>query len=173
MVKILFVCHGNICRSPLAEGHFNKQLTDKGLTAKVACQSVGTANYHIGESPDKRAIKIAKQNGISLDHQAQQIKLADFTAYDYILVMDNENFQNVKGMEKKAKDNEIPVKAKVYLLREFDSLYDDEVDDSENDEAWEIKDPYYGTELDFQECYDTIERCNTEFLKYLVKAHKL
>ncbi len=173
MVKILFVCLGNICRSPLAEGILNKQLKDKGLEGKVSCDSAGTSTYHIGDDPDKRAIKTAKNHGCELSHKGRQITLGDFSTFDYIFAMDNENFKDVKALEKKAKDAGAVIRAKIYLTREFDNLYDDEVDDSENDIAWEVADPYHGSEEDFEECYDTLERCSTEFLKYLVKAHKL
>ncbi|TAH20077.1 MAG: low molecular weight phosphotyrosine protein phosphatase [Cytophagales bacterium] len=173
MIKILFVCLGNICRSPLAEGIFNKLLNEKELQLKISSDSAGTGNYHIGDKPDKRSIKVAKQNGIELTHKGRQIGLADFQNFDYILAMDNDNFKNIKALEKKARDLDQTIKAKIYLTREFDNLYDDEVDDSENETAWDVADPYHGTEEDFQECYDTLERCCTEFLKYLIKAHKL
>ncbi|MCU0391806.1 MAG: low molecular weight phosphotyrosine protein phosphatase [Thermoflexibacter sp.] len=172
MVKVLFVCLGNICRSPLAEGIFNKLLKEKNLDSKIASDSASTSNYHIGQTADKRTIKIGKKNGVEITHLARQIHLDDFQEFDYIFAMDNENFKNVKALEKKAQEVS-DTKAKIYLIREFDNLYDDEIDDSENDSAWEVPDPYYGGELEFQECFDTLERCNIEFLKYLVKAHKL
>ncbi len=173
MVKVLFVCLGNICRSPLAEGIFNKILKEKGLDTKIACDSAGTANYHVGDKPDKQAVRVAKQNGVILTHRGRQVSIADFDSFDYILTMDNDNFKNVKALEKKAQDATATTKAKIYLAREFDNLYDDEIDDSENEKAWDVADPYLGEDEDFQECHDTLERCCVEFLKYLVKAHKL
>lgn len=173
MVKVLFVCLGNICRSPLAEGIFNKLLREKELQLSISSDSAGTGNYHVGDKPDKRSIRVAKKNSIDLTHKGRQIKLEDFQTFDYILAMDNDNFKNIKVLEKKAEDLDQPKKAKIYLVREFDNLYDDEVDDSENETAWDVADPYHGGEEDFQECYDTLERCCTEFLNYLIKAHKL
>jgi len=172
MVKVLFVCLGNICRSPLAEGIFNKLLKDRELHLKVSSDSAGTGNYHIGDKPDKRSIKVAGQNNIALTHKGRQIGVADFKNFDYILAMDNDNFKIIKGLEQKVQALET-TKAKIYLAREFDNLYDDEVDDSENETSWDVADPYHGEDEDFQECYGMLERCCTEFLKYLVKAHKL
>ncbi|SFF32074.1 low molecular weight protein-tyrosine-phosphatase [Thermoflexibacter ruber] len=172
MVKVLFVCLGNICRSPLAEGILKKLAKDNNLEKEIIVDSAGTSNYHIGESSDKRAIKIGKKYGLEMGHKARQVRLEDFKEFDYIFAMDNENFKSLKNLEKKAQELE-KTKAKIYLMREFDNLYDDEVDDSENDAAWEVADPYYGGEVEFEECYDTLERCNKEFLKYLQKTKSL
>lgn len=139
-MKILFVCLGNICRSPLAEGillHLNG--TQKlGWTI----DSAGTANYHVGEAPDGRTIKNASKHGIDLKPlRARQFESKDFEVFDFIFVMDKSNFQNVIRLSQ----NESQRK-KVKLFLEHVS----------HTTLLEVPDPYYGTEQGFEEVFQLV-----------------
>src|SRR6188768_3287743 len=94
-VKILFVCLGNICRSPLAEAIFKHKIKQKGWEQWVEADSCGTANYHIGDSPDPRTLANAKKNGVVIDHCGRQLSEEDLGDFDYILAMDNSNLNNI------------------------------------------------------------------------------
>jgi protein-tyrosine-phosphatase len=95
-IKVLFVCTGNICRSPLAEGIFKQILKDEGISSSFMVDSAGTEDYHVGSPPDSRSVKIAENNGLSdLNHKARQFLKGDFDKFDYILVMDHLNYDAV------------------------------------------------------------------------------
>ena len=139
MQKILFVCLGNICRSPLAEG-IMLHLKEKH-TLNVEIDSAGTANYHINEAPDRRTIANAKKNGVDLSFlRARQFNALDFDAFDSIYVMDKNNLRNVLNMT----DHEHH-KNKVSLF--LHSVYENEA---------EVPDPYYGTEKDFESVFQLV-----------------
>ena len=90
-ISVLFVCLGNICRSPLAEGVFKYLVEDQGLTNQFLIDSAGTGSWHVGDRPDGRAALVAEQHGINLDSRARQIQDEDFSRFDYIIAMDREN----------------------------------------------------------------------------------
>ena len=161
-MKVLFVCLGNICRSPLAEGIFNQMLKEQNLDNTIEVDSAGTASYHTGELPDHRSIKIAAKRGIELTHRARAIDKKDFAEFDYILVMDKENFKDVKNIEKNAPEK----KAKVHLIREFDP-------DVTSTSIPDLEDPYYGVEKSFETCFEILERSNAVFLEFLKKQYQL
>jgi protein-tyrosine phosphatase len=140
MQKILFVCLGNICRSPLAEG-IMLHLNDKH-NLNWTIDSAGTANYHVGEAPDLRTIANAKKNGVDLSSlRARQFKAGDFDEFDRIFVMDKSNLQNVL---KHAKHDEHKNKVDL-LLNVMEPVSDSEVPD-----------PYYGTEHDFEHVFQLV-----------------
>jgi protein-tyrosine phosphatase len=155
MKKILFVCLGNICRSPLAEGVFLKIAYDKGLATKYTADSCGTAAYHIGEKPDSRAIKTAKQYGIDLNHVGRQIKPKDLDDFTLILVMDRENLHNTLKLSSPTN------KHKIKLLRDYEPF-------SFNDA--EVPDPYYGGQSGFEEVYEIAYRCCENLITQLEKT---
>ncbi len=139
MQKFLFVCLGNICRSPVAEGimlHLKKQ---HGLALEI--DSAGTAGYHIGEAPDARTVANAKKNGVDLSSlRARQFSTSDFESFDVIYVMDKNNLKNVLNMA-----NTEAQRQKVKLLLGHE----------------EVPDPYYGTEKDFEEVFHLVyNACN-------------
>lgn len=150
-MKILFVCLGNICRSPLAEGVFKKIVEDKDLNEIIICDSAGTASYHIGELADPRTRKNALSHGLNLTHRARAFKAADFNEFDYIIPMDESNLQTVNKLKPSS------AKAKVILMREFDS----------EDKGSVVPDPYHGNEQDFEEVYQILNRCCNYFLAFL------
>src|SRR5688572_8369678 len=102
MINVLFVCLGNICRSPLAEGIFKDIVKKKGLNNKISIDSAGTGNYHIGADPDHRSIKVARKYDIELDHKARQFVKRDFDDFDYIIAMDQNNYDNIKRLKREA-----------------------------------------------------------------------
>ncbi len=151
LMKVLFVCLGNICRSPLAEGIFNQLLQEQNLQQKITCDSAGTASYHIGKLPDERSIKVAKQNDIILTHKARQFNKNDFYNFDLIIAMDRNNFRDIT--------QQMPANAKaiVKLMREFDHI----------PENYDVPDPYYGDFNDFETVYSLLFRCNQSLLDYI------
>ena len=142
-VKILMVCLGNICRSPLAEGILQSKIS------KTICvvDSAGTANYHVGEAPDKRSIATAKKNGIDINNQkCRQIKRSDFETFDYIYVMDKNNYKNVIAI---APNKEAELKVQL-ILNELHPSMD-----------LEVPDPYYGGIDGFEEVFKMLDdACN-------------
>ncbi len=149
MSKILFVCLGNICRSPLAEGimlHLNNK-----HNLKLEIDSAGTSNYHIGDSPDDRTISNALKNGINLSFlKARQFTLNDFDYFDHIFVMDKNNLNHVLSLTK----NEIH-KNKVSLF--LNSVYPNK--------NLEVPDPYYGIEKDFETVFQLVYKACEDFIR--------
>ncbi len=142
MKSVLFVCLGNICRSPIAEGVFRHLVDETGLTSSVRVDSAGTASYHIGELPDKRARQVCAERGIKLSHRARALTEHDFETFDYILAMDKQNLSNILKIQP------ANTKAKVMLMRDFDIKH----------KGAEVPDPYYGEISDFEEVFDILER---------------
>ena len=151
-IKVLFVCLGNICRSPLAEAIFKDKLTKKRLESYFEVDSCGTANYHVGDSPDSRTIANAKRNGINIDHCGRQFTANDLNEFDFILAMDKSNYQNILRLLKN-KEHE----TKVMLMREFDTIGKDK----------DVPDPYYGGEKNFQEVFEILDRSSENFLNHV------
>lgn len=159
MVRVLFVCLGNICRSPLAEGVFAHLVKQANLEHRFACDSAGTSNYHIGDLPDRRARKVAQDNGITLPSRARQLAADDFYKFDYILAMDRSNLRDIISLKERVAPDST---AKVMLLREFDP---------EKDELLEVADPFYGYMRDFVTCFHTVRRSTESLLAYLQENH--
>ncbi len=140
MKRILFVCLGNICRSPLAEGIMLHLKSKHDL--KIEIDSAGTAPYHIGEAPDKRTIANAKKNSVDLTElRARQFKTTDFDEFDNILVMDLNNLKNVLAL---AKNNDQKQKVQLFL----DTLHPGK--------SMEVPDPYYDNDAKFEEVFQLI-----------------
>lgn len=141
-VKVLFVCLGNICRSPTAEGVFRKKVLDAGLQEHIEIDSAGTSGWHIGEPPDKRAIAAAKGRGYDLATlRGRQLVGDDFRIFDYILVMDRENLANSKAIA----PSEFSGCLSLLLAFSSQSRYS------------EVPDPYYGGDQGFDTVLDLIE----------------
>ncbi len=99
MVNVLFVCLGNICRSPTAQGVFERTVADAGLSSQIAVDSAGTTDWHVDEAPDPRAIRAARGRGIDLSRQrGRQVQASDFERFDYILAMDRENLRTLQRL---------------------------------------------------------------------------
>ncbi len=151
--KVLFVCLGNICRSPLAEGIFRKKVHDRGLNNQFHIDSCGTAAYHIGDHPDRRSVSNARENGIDYDHLGRQLRVEDFEDFDYILPMDDSNMSDV--LYRKPVD----ATAQVVKMRDFDPLGKGE----------DVPDPYYGGPQGFQNVFEILDRTTDELLDFLME----
>ncbi|MBI4780877.1 MAG: low molecular weight phosphotyrosine protein phosphatase [Oscillatoriophycideae cyanobacterium NC_groundwater_1537_Pr4_S-0.65um_50_18] len=139
--KLLFVCLGNICRSPSAENIMNHLIQQRGLQKQIICDSAGTSSYHIGSPPDRRMSAAAAQRGILLKGQARQFEPHDFEAFDLILAMDQDNRNNMLRL-----DREQRYASKVKLMCEFCRTHSDR----------EVPDPYYGGEAGFNYVIDLL-----------------
>lgn len=154
--KVLFVCLGNICRSPTAEGVFRHRASSAGLT-QLHIDSAGTADWHIGKSPDGRTVKAAAERGYELSAlRARQVSAADFDAFDFILAMDEQNFINLQAIQ--------PPQSRARLSLFLDYLGDyvgDQVDDQVGKQSIrEVPDPYYGGPQGFETVLDLIENAS-------------
>lgn len=148
-MKVLFVCLGNICRSPLAEAIFNQKVLDTGHSQDISADSCGTANYHIGQVPDHRTIEVAHRNNVQIDHLGRQLSADNFRNYDYIIVMDKSNLYDTLALKPENSN------AEVRLMRDFDPEPGD----------GEVPDPYYGGEDGFQHVFNILDRSIDAFLK--------
>jgi protein-tyrosine phosphatase len=142
-VKLLFVCMGNICRSPTAEGVMRHLLREEGLEDEIVIDSAGTGAWHVGNPPDRRATAAARARGIALEGAARQVRPSDFEDFDLLLVADRENLADMRAI---APDEE--ARAKVRLLRSFDPAAHGDLD---------VPDPYYGGPDGFEDVLDLIE----------------
>lgn len=156
-VKVLFVCLGNICRSPLGAAILKKKVKDKGLDSWVEVDSCGTSNYHIGDNADRRTIANAKKHGVLIEHCARQLETKDLDTFDFIFAMDKSNYQNIVRLS-----NGHAHTQKIRMMREFDPL----------EKGGEVPDPYHGGEEDFQEVFDILDRSTDSFIEYLRKEYK-
>jgi|SRR5690554_8368 len=148
-VSVLFVCLGNICRSPTAEGVFRQLVTEQGMTEHLHIDSCGTGNWHIGKSPDARAMAAAGRRGVDIsDLRARQIKAEDLDRFDYVLVMDRQNLADVRDIWHQNGGTE------PRLFLEF----------GESGQA-EVPDPYYGGEDGFERVLDLIHEASQGLLE--------
>ncbi|AEI50868.1 low molecular weight protein-tyrosine-phosphatase [Runella slithyformis] len=162
MINVLFVCLGNICRSPLAEGVFRELVAQQGLTDTISCDSAGTHGYHIGALPDRRARRVAADYGIQLTHCARKLSSDDFANFDYIVAMDESNLEHIQTQSYRS-TGFYPEEGRIFRFRDFD----DEADGTD------VPDPYYEDMAAFENVYQIVSRCGERFLEYLVKEHKL
>jgi protein-tyrosine phosphatase len=153
MKKILFVCLGNICRSPTAEGVFLQMLEEKKLSHQFLIDSAGTIGNHQGELPDERTRKSAKKRGIDLVSHSRKIEIADLEKFDFILCMDQSNVEDVKKLDPRKLHH-----SKIKLFTDFRLKLN----------FTEVPDPYYGTERDFDLVVDIVlDSCRGFFEKEL------
>lgn len=156
MVKVLFVCLGNICRSPTAHGVFQKIIDEAGLGEQFYIASAGTGAWHVGEAPDSRAQAAAAQRGYDLSRlRAQQVNAGDFEMYDYILAMDHNNLSDLFSQ---CPDD---LQSKIHLLLAFSDMAHDEVPD-----------PYYGGKDGFTSVLELVESAGQGLLEH-IRRHDL
>jgi protein-tyrosine phosphatase len=157
-IKVLFVCLGNICRSPLAEGIFLKLVRDANLEDNIFCDSAGTSGWHTGEQPDERAIANAQLHEIVLNHKARQLSVQDLRDFDYVVSMDAANHEQISMLD----DGSEKFDYKLFRMREFEE---------EVVEILDVPDPYYGEADGFEEVYQILVRTLGRFLDYLIEEH--
>jgi len=144
-VRLLFVCLGNICRSPTAEGTMRALAREAGMDGQIELDSAGTGGWHVGAAPDARATAAAAGRGIALEGAARRVRAADFDDFDLMIAMDSANLSDLRAL---ASDDR--QRAKVRLLREFDPASDGSGD-------LDVPDPYYGSGDGFERVLDMVE----------------
>ena len=155
-IRVLFVCMGNICRSPTAHGVFRELVKQRNLRERIQIDSAGTHAYHVGEPPDRRAQSTANQRGIDLsDLRARPVKSVDFDTFDYILAMDEANYTSLMGMCPEH------ARQKVYLYMSFAPQLN----------RREVPDPYYGGIKGFENVFVMIEHAAKGLLADIEQRH--
>lgn len=150
--SILFVCMGNICRSPAAEGVMRHQLREAGLDKDIVVDSAGTINYHMGNAPDARMIRTAAKRGITLEHCARQIMVSDLDNFDLILVMDEDNYNNVIKLDASGAN-----RAKIQRFCDYCTEHS----------HTSVPDPYYGEQDGFDLVLDLLNDGCAELVRRL------
>ncbi len=163
MVKVLYVCLGNICRSPLGEVTFNALVKERGLEEEFQADSAGTAGYHVGKQADARSQKVAQKHGLTIDHVVRKITLEDLDEFDHIAVMDEQNFEDLHTMYFEAKGVP-PSTDKLFLIRDFDP---------EVRGVHEVPDPYFEGDKAFEEVFQILQRSNEKLLEHLVDKYEI
>lgn len=155
MVNVLFVCMGNICRSPIAQGVFERAVESEGLEAEVSVDSAGTGSWHIGQPPDARGREVAKRRGYDLDAQrARRLDPLDCEKFDYILVMDEENYRTASALCRRPK-------TQVRLLLDY----------APDSEVKEVPDPYFSGPEGFEYVLDLVESAVKGLLEDIRRQH--
>ncbi len=153
--KVLFVCLGNICRSPMAEGIFVELVKSRNLEHMFFIDSAGTSGHHTGELADPRMRKTAEKHGIKLSHKSRKLKFSDFYDFDYILAMDDSNLADIIELHNGSGEQVFICK-----MRDFDNL----------NKGANVPDPYYGYEDGFEEVYKILKRSCSQFLDELLEG---
>ena len=153
--KLLFVCLGNICRSPSAENIMNHLIRDVGLTDKISCDSAGTSGYHIGASPDRRMNAAANKKGLTLQGKSRKLTPSDLQQFDLILAMDRENYQDILYLDREGKYED-----KVRLMCDFATQKQDK----------EVPDPYYGGQDGFDYVIELLFDACAGLLEYVTSS---
>jgi len=144
-VRLLFVCLGNICRSPTAEGVMRALVADAGLAQRIEIESAGTGSWHVGSPPDERASAAAAARGVALEGSARQVRADDFFYFDLVLAMDSANLRELRRLAPGEAE-----RSKLRLLREFDPASVARAD-------LDVPDPYYGAAGGFEEVLDLVQ----------------
>ena len=157
MVRVLFVCLGNICRSPLAEGVFRHLVDEAGLATQIGADSAGTGNWHVGQPPDPRAQATAARRGIDIARQrARQVAAADFNDFEYMLAMDTSNLQALSRIAPAS----TPTRLQLFL------------DYAADGQTTDVPDPYYGGPDGFDRVYELVHGAATGLLGH-IRTHDL
>ena len=152
-VKVCFVCLGNICRSPLAQGVFEALVKEEGLQDRIIISSAGVSAWHVGNPPDARMQQTARDHGIHLNSRARQFQSSDFEQMDLVLAMDLSNLSALKQMS-----SEPELQHKLFLFRSFDPQHNNDL---------EVPDPYYGGGKGFETVYQIVDRTCPNVLDHL------
>ncbi|HEY9855169.1 MAG TPA: low molecular weight protein-tyrosine-phosphatase [Stenomitos sp.] len=159
MIKVLFVCLGNICRSPLGEGIFRHLVTQAGLAPYFEIDSAGTGNWHIGQEPHHGSQRIARERGLDIsDQRARQIRPEDLMTYDYIVAMDSQNAADIRAL-----DPEGRATARIVRMMEF----------APERGTPDVPDPYFGGPEGFDLVYDMVQEACQAMLDRIVSEHRI
>ena len=153
--SVLFVCLGNICRSPLAEGVFRHLATERGPDHEFLVDSAGTGAWHVGEPPDRRSVEVAARHGITVNGRARKVRPDDLQSFDLVVAMDRENLEDLENLA-----DAHGSRARLHLLREFDSRRTGD----------DVPDPYYGGPNGFETVYHMVRRSCEGLLETLADA---
>ncbi len=157
MVKVLFVCMGNICRSPTAHGVFRHLVEEAGLADRILIDSAGTHSYHVGSPPDQRAQATALERGFDLsDLRARQAVSADFAEFDYLLAMDRDNYRGLKAISLPGYEE------RLHLFMDFAPRLGRK----------EVPDPYYGGPKGFEDVFDMVSEASQGLLSHIRNQHE-
>jgi protein-tyrosine phosphatase len=159
VIEICFVCLGNICRSPTAEGVMQHLVAAAGLSHAIKIDSAGTGGWHAGQQADERSRAAAKRAGYELRSRARQFAADDFSRFTYIVAMDRQNLSDLRRLVQNAQDAE-----KLHLLRSFDA---------ESTEDSDVPDPYYGEQRGFDDVVTMCEKACAGLLEKIRKQHGL
>jgi protein-tyrosine phosphatase len=159
MTNILFVCLGNICRSPLAEAVFRQLVEARGLSEHISCDSAATHNYHPNQPADHRSRRVAADHGIKITHKARKITSDDFGVFDYIIAMDESILEDIQIQSHRSTGFELP-EDRLFLYR----IYDSEATETDLN----VPDPYYEDIAAFENVYEMVLRCGNAFLDDIV-----
>jgi protein-tyrosine phosphatase len=157
-IKIIFVCLGNICRSPIAEAVFKKIIEEKKLASEFFIDSAGTSGYHDGEMADPRTRRVAEQDGILITHLSRKFNMSDFLNFDYIIAMDKTNVTTLNQFARTEEE-----RSKIKLFREFES----------GSKEHEVPDPYYGNTDSFIQVQKIVKIASNAFLSFLIDEHQI
>ncbi|MCG8555218.1 MAG: low molecular weight phosphotyrosine protein phosphatase [Proteobacteria bacterium] len=157
MVAICFVCLGNICRSPTAEGIMAHLVRGASLEGRIHVDSAGTSAYHVGESADRRSRQIARERGVELTSTARQFVRSDFSGFEYVVAMDRSNLKQLQRLARARAEAD-----KLHLLRSFDPASSDDMD---------VPDPYYGGAGGFDRVFDICLAGCRGLLDHIVRVH--
>ena len=163
MIQVLFICMGNICRSPTAEGVFRHHIQKLGIKeayrSDILIDSAGTTGFHTGHNPDKRSVETAQRNGVSLEGiSSRQVHESDFENFDYILAMDKENITNLKKIGAKEHHH------KIHFFMHFSE---------EEPKLDEVPDPYYGRDDGFEYVFKIIEQASLGLIKHMQNKNQV
>jgi protein-tyrosine phosphatase len=155
MIRVLFVCTGNICRSPTAEGVFRHKVREAGLEGRIGWDSAGTHGYHVGEAPDSRALRAARRRGIDLaDLRARRIQTRDFHDFDYVLAMDDGHLAQLRRLMPRDSGAELALFLDYCAARRGEA----------------VPDPYYGAAEDFERVLDLVEEGSEALLDHIRRS---
>ena len=157
MIKLMFICLGNICRSPMAHGYMEYLINkDEQLKNKVIVDSSGTGAWHIGALPDQRMRTMAKTHGIILNHRAQQLSIHDIKNFNYLLAMDQSNLEDIKSLSEG-----LNLTDKLFKFRDFDTQAI----------GGDVPDPYYGNANGFENVFKIVQRTSENLLNFIKNKH--